>query len=377
MAHTQAFGGAMTYIKYLVAFIAVTALLILLFRPSGPIHNPLMNDHEYLAHATWAPNHLAFNRTNAPKRILVTGGSGFVGSHLVDRLMLEGHTVVVLDNFYTSSPENVQHWDGHPRFTLVKHDVINPYSDTGFHQIYHLASPASPPQYQKDPIYTTKTNVWGTLNMLELALANNARFLLASTSEVYGDPLVHPQVESDWGHVNPIGPRACYDEAKRLAETLTFDFHRTKGSDIRVVRIFNTYGPRMTVEDGRVVSNFIVQALHGNPLTVYGQGKQTRSFGYVSDLVDGLIRLMNTEDITGPINIGNPTENTVHELAKIITEILGGELKVSNKPLPTNDPQRRKPDITLAQTLLGWSPKVPLSQGLQETIKFFKKVEGL
>jgi len=376
---------ATRYFKYgALALLVVSVLLLISRRPREP-DLPAKGDSDYVDFdeesaysssfrtAVWSPTR--FNETKGPKKkILITGGAGFVGSHLTDRLLQEGHTVIVLDNFFTGSPRNVAHWQKHPRFKLIKHDVIDPFYISGLDQIYHLASPASPKQYQKDPIFTTKTNVWGTLNMLELAVKNNARVLLASTSEIYGDPLVHPQVETNWGNVNPIGPRACYDEAKRMAETMMFDYHRTRGTDIRIVRIFNTYGPRMSAEDGRVVSNFIVQSLSGESLTVFGSGKQTRSFCYISDLVDGIVRLMNAEGVTGPINIGNPVENTVYELASKITEMVGGELKVDTRPLPTNDPQKRRPNITLARTVLGWEPKVPLERGLRDTIAYFRKV---
>ncbi len=303
-------------------------------------------------------------------RILVTGGAGFIGSHLIDRLMEAGHEVLCLDNYFTGTKTNVHHWLEHPRFELIRHDVTEPIR-LEVEQIYHLACPASPVHYQYNPVKTIKTNVMGTLNMLGLAKRIKARFLLASTSEVYGDPKVHPQTEEYWGNVNPIGIRSCYDEGKRVAETLTFDYMRQNNVDVRVIRIFNTYGPRMQVNDGRVVSNFIVQALQGIPLTVYGDGSQTRSFCYVSDLVDGMIRLMNGEQ-PGPMNIGNPDEYTVLELAQKIQAIIDPSVAIQFKPLPSDDPQRRQPDITKAKTHLGWQPHVPLETGLNLTIPDFK-----
>jgi UDP-glucuronate decarboxylase len=303
-------------------------------------------------------------------RILVTGGAGFIGSHLIDRLMAENHDVVCLDNFYTGRKHNLVQWMDHPYFEIIRHDITEPIR-LEVDQIYHLACPASPVHYQYNPVKTVKTNVMGTLHMLGLAKRIKARFLLASTSEVYGDPGVHPQPESYWGNVNPIGIRSCYDEGKRIAETLTFDYHRQNGVDIRVARIFNTYGPRMLAQDGRVVSNFVVQALQGKPLTVYGSGEQTRSFCYVSDLVDGLMRLMNGEHI-GPINLGNPDEYTMLELAQQVQTLVNPDVAIEFNPLPKDDPQRRKPDITQAKTLLDWQPKVPLSEGLQQTVESFK-----
>lgn len=303
-------------------------------------------------------------------RILVTGGTGFIGSHLIDRLMAEGNEVICLDNFYTGVKRNILKWLDHPYFELVRHDVTEPIR-VEVDQIYHLACPASPVHYQYNPVKTIKTNVMGTLHMLGLAKRVKARFLLASTSEVYGDPEVHPQSEDYRGNVNPIGIRSCYDEGKRVAETLTFDYHRQNNVDIRVARIFNTYGPRMLENDGRVVSNFVVQALRGIPLTVYGDGSQTRSFCYVSDLVDGLIRLMNREHI-GPINLGNPDEYTILELAETIQKMINPDVELQMKPLPEDDPQRRKPNITRAKTLLDWQPTVPLQEGLQRTIQYFR-----
>ena len=303
------------------------------------------------------------------KKVGVTGGAGFIGSHLIDRLMTEGHEVICLDNFYTGHRRNLLHWLNHPYFELIRHDVTEPIR-LEVDQIYHLACPASPVHYQYNPVKTIKTNVLGTLNMLGLAKRVKARFLLTSTSEVYGDPEVHPQTEEYRGNVNPIGIRSCYDEGKRVAETLAFDYHRQNNVDIRVARIFNTYGPRMLENDGRVVSNFVVQALQGNPLTLYGSGSQTRSFCYVSDLVDGLMRLMNG-DYIGPVNLGNPDEYTILELAQAVQSMVNPDAELIYKPLPQDDPQRRKPDITKAKTFLNWSPTVPLQEGLKLTISDF------
>lgn len=303
-------------------------------------------------------------------RILVTGGAGFIGSHLIDRLMTAGNEVICLDNFYTGHRHNLLHWLDHPYFEIIRHDVTEPIR-LEVDQIYHLACPASPVHYQYNPVKTIKTNVMGTLNMLGLAKRVKARFLLASTSEVYGDPEVHPQSEEYRGNVNPIGIRSCYDEGKRVAETLAFDYHRQNNVDIRVARIFNTYGPRMLENDGRVVSNFVVQALRGNPLTVYGTGAQTRSFCYVSDLVEGLMRLMNG-DYIGPINLGNPNEYTILQLAQTVQSMVNPDADLVYKPLPQDDPQRRKPDITRAKTFLDWSPTVPLQDGLNLTIDDFR-----
>ncbi|XGV85928.1 MAG: UDP-glucuronic acid decarboxylase family protein [Limnothrix sp. BL-A-16] len=305
-------------------------------------------------------------------RILVTGGAGFIGSHLIDRLMNAGHEVICLDNFYTGHKRNIVHWLGHPNFELVRHDITEAIR-LEVDQVYHLACPASPVHYQYNPVKTVKTNAIGTMNMLGLAKRVKARFLLASTSEVYGDPEVHPQSEDYRGNVNPIGIRSCYDEGKRIAETLTFDYHRQNGVDIRVVRIFNTYGTRMLENDGRVVSNFVVQALRGQPLTIYGDGSQTRSFCYVSDLVDGLIRMMNNPDHTGPVNLGNPGEYTILELAKAVQAQVGSGVEIDYKPLPQDDPRRRRPDITRAKLWLGWEPTVPLEEGLQKTIEDFRQ----
>lgn len=303
-------------------------------------------------------------------RILVTGGAGFIGSHLIDRLMNQGHEVLCLDNFYTGSKQNILKWLDHPAFELIRHDITEPIR-LEVDQVYHLACPASPVHYQFNPVKTIKTNVMGTLNMLGLAKRVKARFLLASTSEVYGDPDVHPQTEDYRGNVNCIGPRSCYDEGKRVAETLAFEYYREHKVDIRVARIFNTYGPRMQEQDGRVVSNFIVQSLQGKPLTVYGDGSQTRSFCYVSDLVEGLMRLMNG-DYPGPVNLGNPGEYTILELAQIIQGMINPNLELVYQPLPEDDPKQRQPDITRAQTYLDWQPTIPLQQGLEMTIADFK-----
>ncbi|MBD2257904.1 UDP-glucuronic acid decarboxylase family protein [Pseudanabaena sp. FACHB-2040] len=303
-------------------------------------------------------------------RILVTGGAGFIGSHLIDRLMANGHEVVCLDNFYTGHKRNILKWLDNPYFELIRHDITEPIR-LEVDQIYHLACPASPVHYQYNPVKTIKTNVMGTLNMLGLAKRVKARFLLASTSEVYGDPEVHPQSEEYRGNVNPIGIRSCYDEGKRVAETLSFDYHRQNDVEIRVARIFNTYGPRMLENDGRVVSNFVVQALQGIPLTVYGEGSQTRSFCYVSDLVEGLIRLMEG-DQQGPINLGNPDEYTILQLAQTVQAMVNPDVPIKFESLPLDDPKRRKPDITRAQSWLEWNPTVPLSEGLKLTIEDFR-----
>jgi UDP-glucuronate decarboxylase len=303
-------------------------------------------------------------------RILVTGGAGFIGSHLIDRLMEQDHEVICLDNFYTGHRRNVVKWLGNPRFELIRHDITEPIR-LEVEQVYHLACPASPIHYQYNPVKTIKTNVLGTLYMLGLAKRVKARFLLASTSEVYGDPDVHPQPEEYRGNVNCIGPRSCYDEGKRVAETLAFEYYREHKVDIRVARIFNTYGPRMLENDGRVVSNFVVQALRGQPLTVYGDGSQTRSFCYVSDLVEGLIRLMNG-DFIGPVNIGNPGEYTILQLAQEIQKMIDPTSSVTFKPLPEDDPKQRQPDITRAKTYLDWQPTIPLQEGLERTIEDFR-----
>ena len=308
----------------------------------------------------------------ASQRILVTGGSGFIGSHLCRRLLALGHDVLVVDNFSSSSRHNVLDLVGEPRFELIRHDVTFPlYVEVD--QIYHLACPASPVFYQRDPVQTTKTCVHGSINMLGLARRLGARILLASTSEIYGDPAVHPQEESYWGNVNPTGIRSCYDEGKRCAETLFFDYHRQHAVPVKVARIFNTYGPNMLPNDGRVVSSFIVQALRGEPLTVFGDGSQTRSFCYVDDLVDGLIRLMNSPpEVTGPVNLGNPVEFTIFELATKVLALLGSGGPVEHRPLPSDDPVRRQPDIGRAQDLLGWGPTVQLDEGLKRTVEYFR-----
>jgi UDP-glucuronate decarboxylase len=303
-------------------------------------------------------------------KILVTGGAGFIGSHLIDRLMDQGHEVICLDNFYTGDRRNFLRWLSHPYFELIRHDITEPIR-LEVEQIYHLACPASPVHYQYNPVKTIKTNVLGTLNMLGLAKRVKARFLLASTSEVYGDPEIHPQTEDYRGNVNPIGIRSCYDEGKRVAETLAFDYHRQNEVEIRVARIFNTYGPRMLENDGRVVSNLVVQALRGRPLTVYGDGSQTRSFCYVSDLVEGLMRLMNG-DFIGPVNLGNPDEYTILELAQAVQQMVNPDVAVKFEPLPQDDPRRRKPDITRAKTHLGWQPTIPLQEGLRMTVADFR-----
>ncbi|MDX6446812.1 MAG: UDP-glucuronate decarboxylase [Blastocatellia bacterium] len=304
-------------------------------------------------------------------RILVTGGAGFIGSHLCDRLISGGHEVICLDNFFTGRRENIQHLLDDHKFELVRHDVIQPIL-LEVDQIYNLACPASPIHYQFNPVKTVKTNVVGTLNMLGLAKRVRARILQASTSEVYGDPLEHPQTESYWGNVNPIGVRSCYDEGKRVAETLMMDYHRQNRVDTRIARIFNTYGPRMVENDGRVVSNFIVQALRGDPLTIYGDGKQTRAFCYVDDLVDGLMRLMNTDNLHDPVNLGNQGEFTIEELAVEVARLCGTTAGIKREPLPADDPRQRKPDTTRARELLGWEPKVPLREGLERTIEDFR-----
>jgi UDP-glucuronate decarboxylase len=304
-------------------------------------------------------------------RILITGGAGFLGSHLCDRLLADGHEIICLDNLFTGRKSNIAHLLGNPNFEFVRHDVIDPFKFE-VDQIYNLACPASPPHYQFNPIKTTKTSVMGAINCLGLAKRVKARVFQASTSEVYGDPEVHPQPESYWGHVNPIGRRSCYDEGKRVAETLFFDYHRENKVDIRIVRIFNTYGPRMHPNDGRVVSNFIVQALKGQDITIYGDGTQTRSFCYVDDLIEGFVRLMNQTKTVGPVNIGNPGEFTMLQLAELTLKLVGGKSKIVHMPLPADDPKQRRPDITLAKTLLGWEPTVELEAGLKRTIEYFK-----
>lgn len=305
-------------------------------------------------------------------RILVTGGAGFLGSHLCDRLLKDGHDVICLDNFFTGRKANIAHLHGRPDFEMVRHDVIDPFKFE-VDQIYNLACPASPPHYQYNAIKTVKTSVMGAINCLGLAKRTKARVFQASTSEVYGDPALHPQPESYWGNVNPIGIRSCYDEGKRVAETLFMDYHRQNQVDIRIVRIFNTYGPRMHPNDGRVVSNFIVQALKGEDITIYGDGLQTRSFCYVDDLIEGFVRLMNQNEVTGPINIGNPGEFTMLQLAELTLQLTGSKSKIVHRPLPGDDPKQRRPDITLAKKHLGnWEPAIPLEEGLKRTIAYFK-----
>ena len=305
-------------------------------------------------------------------RVLVTGGAGFIGSHLCDRLLADGHHVVCLDNFFTGRKENIEHLLEYREFEVMRHDVTEPVF-LEVEQIYNLACPASPIHYQYNPVKTVKSNVMGTINMLVLAKRVHARVLQASTSEVYGDPTVHPQTEDYWGNVNPIGPRSCYDEGKRVAETLMMDYHRQDRVDTRIARIFNTYGTRMQEGDGRVVSNFIVQALRGRELTIYGEGTQTRSFCYVDDLVEGLVRLMNSEGVHEPVNLGNPVEFTIRELAEQVTQIVGGEARITYRPLPQDDPTQRQPNITRARTWLGWEPRVPLAEGLARTVAYFRE----
>lgn len=311
-------------------------------------------------------------KMSAP-RVLVTGGAGFIGSHLCEHYLAQGSEVICVDSFFTGSRQNVRHLMAHPRFELVRHDIVEPFM-AEVDLILNFACPASPVHYQYNPIKTAKTSMIGTMNMLGLAKRVKARIVQASTSEVYGDPQVHPQPESYWGHVNPIGIRSCYDEGKRVAETLCFDYHRAEGVDIRVVRIFNTYGPRMAPDDGRVVSNFIVQALKGEDLTIYGEGQQTRSFCFVDDLVDGITKFAASEAGTGPVNLGNDGEFTVMELAKEVLKKVGGKSRIVHLPLPSDDPRCRRPDLTLAKSLLTWSPHVPLSDGLDRTIQYFREV---
>lgn len=307
----------------------------------------------------------------------MTGGAGFIGSHLIDRLLAMGHEVICIDNFFTGSKSNIEHLRNNWMFEFVRHDVSNPiYFEAD--EIYNLACPASPVHYQHDPIQTTKTSVMGAINVLELAQRMKCKVLQASTSEVYGDPLVHPQVENYWGNVNPIGPRSCYDEGKRVAETLFFDYHRKHGVQIKVVRIFNTYGPRMHPSDGRVVSNFILQAMNNRPITMFGTGEQTRSFCYVDDLVEGLLRMMDTgPDVTGPINLGNPDEFSIHELATKVIDKIGSKSIVVYEPLPQDDPRQRRPDIQLAKDKLGWLPTIALNEGLDRTIRHFSGTAAL
>ena len=311
---------------------------------------------------------------SSSKTILVTGGAGFLGSHLSDRLLADGHEILCVDNFFTGTKRNIEHLIGHPRFELIRHDVTFPlYLEVD--EIYNLACPASPIHYQHDPVQTTKTSVHGAINMLGLAKRLKCRIFQASTSEVYGDPTVHPQTEDYWGNVNPIGPRSCYDEGKRCAETLFFDYHRQHGLDIKVARIFNTYGPRMHPNDGRVVSNFIVQALKGEPITIYGDGSQTRAFCYVDDLIEGFVKLMESPaEITGPINLGNPGEFTIRELAELTLEMTGSKSRLVFRALPADDPKQRQPNITRAKDDLNWQPKIPLREGLAKTISYFDQL---
>ena len=310
------------------------------------------------------------------RSILVTGGAGFLGSHLCDRLISTGHDVICLDNFFTGNKRNIEHLIDHPRFELLRHDVTFALF-IEVDEIYNLACPASPVHYQHDPVQTTKTSVHGAINMLGLAKRLRCKILQASTSEVYGDPSVHPQTEDYWGHVNPIGPRSCYDEGKRCAETLFFDYWRQHRLEIKVARIFNTYGPRMHPNDGRVVSNFVVQALKGEPITIYGDGSQTRSFCYVDDLIDGLVRLMGSaKEVTGPINLGNPQEFTMDQLARLVIELTGTKSTLARLPLPQDDPRQRRPDITQAKDRLAWEPTVPLREGLKHTIAYFDRLLG-
>ncbi len=304
-------------------------------------------------------------------RVLITGGAGFIGSHLTERLLNEGHSVIIIDNFHTGSRNNIRHLLHHDDLEIFRQDVTDPFR-VEVDCIYNLACPASPIHYQRSPVKTVLTSVLGVIHCLDLAKLTKARVLQASTSEIYGDPQVHPQREEYWGNVNTIGPRSCYDEGKRVAETLMFDYHRENGVDIRVARIFNTYGPRMSPDDGRVVSNFILQALRGEPITIFGDGRQTRSFCYVDDLVEGLIRLMNKEGITGPMNFGNPDERTIKEIAELVIRLTGSASEIVYKPLPKDDPVRRKPDISLAKKNLGWQPKVKLEEGLPRVIEYFR-----
>jgi UDP-glucuronate decarboxylase len=306
-------------------------------------------------------------------RILVTGGAGFIGSHLCERLVSEGHDVICLDNFFTGTKRNIERLLDSHRFELIRHDIVEPIL-LEVDRIYNLACPASPIHYQYNPVKTVKTSVMGAINMLGLAKRVRARILQASTSEIYGDPHVHPQTEDYWGNVNPIGLRSCYDEGKRVAETLMMDYHRQNSVDVRIIRIFNTYGPRMAENDGRVVSNFVIQALTGEDLTVYGEGRQTRSFCYVSDLVEGMIRMMECDNFIGPVNLGNPAETTILEFAEKIIRLTGSSSKISFKPLPADDPKQRRPDISLAAEKLGWQPQVVVDDGLRETIAYFSTI---
>lgn len=386
-------------------FLPITALIVIILylqltQPTGSMSSFTPSDHmtteemkQYLStevetqlvalhkKQTLSSNNLRPSSQNYPqvnklpqkqqKRILVTGGSGFVGSHLVDRLMMQGHSIIVIDNMFTGRPQNIQQWAGHPNFQLILHDVVDPIM-LEVDQIYHLACPASPPHYQYNPIKTIKTSTEGTLNMLGLAKRVRARILLTSTSEVYGDPEVHPQPESYWGNVNPIGPRACYDEGKRVAETMMYAYEKQANLEVRVARIFNTFGPRMHPNDGRVVSNFIIQALQGKDITIYGNGAQTRSFQYVDDLVSGLIALMNG-DYSQPVNLGNPDEYSVKNFASLIKELTKSNSSINFLSKTEDDPRQRKPDITTAQKHIGWSPKVPVKVGLAKAIEYFSQ----
>lgn len=309
------------------------------------------------------------------KRVLITGGAGFIGSHLCERLLAMGHDVICMDNYFTGHKSNIRHLLSNPNFEVIRHDIINPYR-AEVDEIYNLACPASPRYYQQDPIKTTQASVIGTMNMLGMAKYNGAKLLQASTSEVYGDPVTHPQHEEYWGYVNPLGLRSCYDEGKRCAESLIMSYHRMHGMRVKIIRIFNTYGPRMDVDDGRVVSNFIVQALRNQEITIYGDGQQTRSFQYVDDLIEGMVRMMATpNDFTGPVNIGNPKEFTIAELAREVLDLTGSKSKVVYRPLPEDDPHRRQPSIALARQMLdNWEPKIPLREGLKHTIAYFEKV---
>ncbi|KAJ0431859.1 putative UDP-glucuronate decarboxylase [Helianthus annuus] len=373
---------------FVLVGIGIAALIsnVVLIRPSSTWHSQPIANSFHIVEPAFVPRRIAFelhsDHANAGRRIplglkskrlrvLVTGGSGFVGSHLVDRLMARGDSVIVVDNFFTGRKENVLHHLRNPRFELIRHDVVEPVL-LEVDQIYHLACPASPVHYKYNPVKTIKTNVVGTLNMLGLAKRINARFLLTSTSEVYGDPLEHPQVETYWGNVNPIGVRSCYDEGKRVAETLTMDYHRGLNIEVRIARIFNTYGPRMCLDDGRVVSNFVAQALRKEPMTIYGDGKQTRSFQYVSDLVEGLMRLMEGDHV-GPFNLGNPGEFTMLELAKVVQDTIDPSAKIEFRPNTEDDPHQRKPDISKANELLGWQPVVPLQEGLPMMVSDFRQ----
>ncbi|XP_059300963.1 UDP-glucuronic acid decarboxylase 2-like [Lycium ferocissimum] len=365
---------------FLFAGIAIASLIFALLPSSSSrgsysyVNKAIYDSHlptESHHHRIMYQNRIPLGLQRKGLRILVTGGAGFVGSHLVDRLIARGDSVIVADNFFTGQKENVMHHFGNPRFELIRHDVVEPLL-VEVDQIYHLACPASPVHYKHNPVKTIKTNVVGTLNMLGLAKRVGARFLLTSTSEVYGDPLEHPQKETYWGNVNPIGVRSCYDEGKRTAETLAMDYHRGAGVEVRIARIFNTYGPRMCIDDGRVVSNFVAQALRKEPLTVYGDGKQTRSFQFVSDLVEGLMRLMEGEHV-GPFNLGNPGEFTMLELASVVQETIDRNAQIEFRPNTADDPHKRKPDISKAKELLGWEPKVPLRKGLPMMVQDFRQ----